>query len=376
MEIENNITSSLELYRYLETQGILKDRIYDILEGLRCNSMPLQITQHLLSLIDWNNIVSDPIRRQFLPFASEYLENHPNLTIDSLEEIRFQVIDGIIHKYPKTILFILSTACPCYCAFCTRSYVVGKSTLTLQKQKIKISLQDRVRKFVDYLSSNKEVIDVVISGGDVITSNLNHLKYLISKLSEIKHIKSVRLATRGLTFSPRKLQIGSAFYSTLLSVKNLLDKQNISFSIQSHFNHVNEINAETERTIKDILDLGISIRNQTVLLRNINANTETMFLLINKLIEIGIQPYYVYQMDMVKYAEHFRTTIQASIEIYNELIGKFPGFLFPRFVVDLPDSGGKKDIWAYEWKDENMGVFAYKSTIIPGQICYYHNPIN
>lgn len=375
MITNESITKSDGLLNFLESKSVPGGFQQEIVAGFSLSSMPLKITNHVLNLIDWNDIINDPIRKQFLIFKSEYKKDHPMLKFDSLGEKHIEVSEGILHRYPKSVLFFINRVCPTYCGFCTRSYTVGTDTDILEKHKLSNSFSNRLNSLIKYLKNNKTVMDLIISGGDVSSANIGVLKSVLERILTVDSISSVRLATRGLTFSPEKFNIGSDLYNLLAESVLSFKRERKELSLQCHFNHRNEINETTEKAISNLIDMGLIMRNQSVLLKNINSDTKTVIELIEKLITLKIQPYYVYQMDMVKNAEHFRTTIEEGISIYNDITGLFPGYLTPKFVVDLPNGGGKKNICAYEWADKEKGIFAYKSAISQkAPLFYYYNP--
>ena len=133
---KDSIENVDQLKNYLNLMRVDSDLKVDIIKGSAQNSMSLQITHHVLNLIDWNNISTDPIRKQFLPLRSEYLPSHPQSRIDSLSEKKQAVSSGLIHRYPNKLLFLSTNYCPTYCAFCTRSYTVSNDTKLIKKSKL------------------------------------------------------------------------------------------------------------------------------------------------------------------------------------------------------------------------------------------------
>lgn len=371
------IDTVTELVDFLRSRQVSARHINEITDGLQKSSMSLKVTPHILGMIDWGQIGTDPLRKQFLPFNSEFKKDHPMLRLDSLSEKRSDIGGGIIHRYPGSVLFMIGKTCPAYCAFCTRSYIVGTDAGGIKKDKITSSFRDRLKVLAAYLERMPLVSDVIISGGDIASVSTAVLDAVLNMLLTTATIKTVRLATRGLTFCPVEFDAGSKLYARLCEHQSDFFKCGKELSIQCHFNHSSEINILTEKVVKGLVEAGFVIRNQTVLLKNINSDSSIIRDLIAKLISLNIQPYYVYQMDMVKNAEHFRTTIEESISIYNSVTGFFPGFLSPKFVVDLPGGGGKKNICAYERQESRDGTYAYTSAICgERRLFYYYDPLN
>ena len=189
-----------ELSDFLKLRRIESELQTEIIEGVKKNSMALRLSPHVLKLIDWNNIITDPIRKQFLPLLSEYLPSHPQLKFDSLSEKTSQTKPGIIHRYPNKILFLLGNTCPTYCAFCTRSYAVGPNTQALKKSNLTKSLVAQPNIVINYLRENIHINDIVISGGDIGSVETGIIEKLLSHLVTIESLKTVRLATRTLLF--------------------------------------------------------------------------------------------------------------------------------------------------------------------------------
>lgn len=357
---------------YLNLMKVDRELKTDIIEGVKKNSMALRLTHHVLDLIDWNNLSKDPIRKQFLPLGSEYLPSHPQSRVDSLSEEKKQVRSGLIHRYPNKILFLLGTFCPTYCAFCTRSYAVGPNTKTLAKSYFTKSQTGKTDTLVNYLRSNVNINDVVLSGGDLASVQPLIIDKLLAELVSIKSLRSVRLATRGLLFEPSLFLPNTPLFEIITRYSEKFKQHNMELSIQCHFNHETEISSESQKAALSLYQSGVMIRNQTVLLDGVNSTIELQKNLIERLISSGIQPYYVYQMDMVANAEHFRTNLETCIRISKNLTGAFAGFTFPRFIVDLPLGGGKRSVYEYEFYDKKYGVYGFKSPLISGEKIYYY----
>ncbi len=347
----------------------------DMIAGIAANAMALQLTKNIVDVIDWKNVATDPVRMQFLPLASELEEDHPNLALDSLSEKKDEVVAGVIHRYPNKVLFLLNKVCPAYCSFCTRSYLVGPSTQRVQKDKIKMPFKRRVKGLLEYLKCHPNINDVLISGGDLVLAKLPLLEDLLTELGQLTTIKSIRLGTRGLFFLPQYFFKDHPFHQLLAQQYLWLKKRGIEFSIQSHFNHANELNSLSQMAANELTSLGIKIRNQTVLLRGVNADLPSLQALIAALVAANIIPYYIYQMDMVPHAEHFRTSLQETITLSKQLEGCFTGFHTPKFVVDLPNGGGKTNIYAFEKYEKETGTYHYKSAVKANGPFKYYDPL-
>jgi lysine 2,3-aminomutase len=368
-----------ELSDYLTLLDINLELKENIISGFSKSSMALRLTHHILELINWKNLVNDPIRKQFLPLYSEYLPSHPYLKIDSLSEEKSEVYPNLIHRYPNKILFLLSNSCPAYCAFCTRSYMVGPNSPVLKKHYKTSSNESSFIRFKflkDYLNSNPNIDDVVISGGDIASVEPLIVNELIEELADIESLHTIRLATRTLLFNPCLFLPDTQLFKIIVKHSQKLRQHNKELSIQCHFNHASEISVKSKEATRALWQAGVMIRNQTVLLDGINSSVELQSDLIKKLLDSGIHPYYVYQMDMVDNTEHFRTTLATGIQISKDLTGVFTGFQLPRFIVDLPCGGGKRSVYEYDHYDDKYGIYEFKSPIISGdKIHYYCDPL-
>jgi lysine 2,3-aminomutase len=160
----NTITKLSQLEASLK--GLIPPSLFQELDaGIRMVGMSIRLNPYVLSLIDWSNVETDPIRRQFLPLRSELEHDHPCLKIDSLEEREHSPVSGIVHRYPDKVLFLATTVCPVYCQYCTRSYGVGLDTALVQKDHM-ASARDWAAA-LDYIRARPEIEDVVLSGGDL-----------------------------------------------------------------------------------------------------------------------------------------------------------------------------------------------------------------
>lgn len=364
------------LRNYLEKQKVSGEIIFDIELGQIKNSMPIKLTNYLMSLIDFNSFIEDPIRKQFLPFMSEFQTSHPMSLIDSLGEENSEVYDGIIHRYPTKLLFMIGVSCPSYCAFCTRSYAVGTKK-GFSKKHITKPLSNRIEFLNLYFEKNPQINDIVISGGDISDVKIDVIEQIFEAIQKITTLRSIRIGTRGFLFCPDLFLPNTPMFNLLLKYSKIFQKQGKELSLQTHFNHPCEISNASEKSINYLMELGIVFRNQTVILKNINTDKTVMIDLVDKLINTKILPYYVFHMDSIPYAEHYRTTLKESIAVESEIMGRFPGFLTPRFSIDLPAGGGKKNLSSYSAYDDEKGRYLFKSPLInPQKDFFYYDPLH
>tara|TARA_R110000796_G_scaffold23638_1_gene67657 strand:- start:981 stop:2327 length:1347 start_codon:yes stop_codon:yes gene_type:complete len=372
---KNSITS---FKKFIKIASDIADPsfIEDAQKGFELAPMAVRVSPYLFSLIDWNNPVEDPIRRQFLPLASQLQPDHPMLTFDSLHEQEDSPVKGLTHRYEDKVLFLALDTCPVYCRFCTRSYAVGAATSQTEKVSIKAS-KDRWQHVFNYLRESPQVEDVVISGGDAFRLKASQILEIGEELLKIDHIRRFRFATKGLAIMPMKITSDLDWTNNLAIITEKARKQRKEVCIHTHFNHPKEITSFSEEAMGVLFERGIKIRNQSVFQRGVNDDAATMIELTKKMSYINVQPYYAYIHDLVKGTEDLRTTVQKGIEVEKAVRGVTAGFNTATFVVDAPEGGGKRDIHSFEHYDKETGISIYTApSVKPGRRFLYYDPIH
>jgi len=242
---------------------------------------------------------------------------------DPLHEDSMCPVENLIHRYPDRVLMLSTGFCSVYCRYCTRSHMVLK-----EKKHYGIKAWERS---IEYIRNNKNIRDVVISGGDPLTMPDSHIEFLLSSLRAIPHVEIIRIGTKVPMVLPQRI--------TLKLTKMLKKYQPLYMSI--HCTHPDEITPETTEACKRLADAGIVLGSQTVLLKDINDNVDTMKNLMHKLLKIRIRPYYIYQCDPIPGSLQFRTPVSKGIEIIRGLRGFTSGYAIPHYVIDAPGGGGK-----------------------------------
>jgi lysine 2,3-aminomutase len=358
--------------------SLVDDEFIESVEtSLKNVPMSIRIPPYIMALIDWSNPHTDPLRRQFLPVASSnFYENHPNVTLDSLNEVADSPVPGLTHRYSDKALFLATKICPLYCRYCTRSYAVGSDTDQVKKYQIKSNSKAWEAAF-EYIRNTPTIEDVVISGGDSYMLKASHLDTIINTLLDIPHIRRMRVATRGPAVMPMKLLTDVEWTEALINGVERGRSLMKDVVLHTHFNHANEITDVTEQAMNVLFKAGVKVRNQSVLLRGVNDTVEDMQLLVKRLSYLNVQPYYVFQHDLVEGVEELRTTLRTAIEIEKGVRGMTAGFNTPGFIVDAPGGGGKRTAASYEYYDEVMGVSAYRSpNIDDDKLYFYFDPIH
>jgi lysine 2,3-aminomutase len=349
----------------------------DAREGFRRAPMAVRVSPYLIASIDWSAAYTDPIRRQFIPVASQALADHPRLTFDSLNEQDDSPVPGIIHRYIDKALFLPLNTCPVYCRFCTRSYAIGPDTQEVDhKTRLAKTPKDWQDAFA-YIASRPELEDIVISGGDTYQLAPKMLVLIGDALLDIPHVRRLRFATKGPAVMPMKILTDPAWTDALTAIVERGRKIGKEVVLHTHFNSPSEISWITQKAMNVLFERGIYVRNQSVLIRGVNDDVETMTTLVKRLEYINVHPYYVYMHDLVKGVEELRTPIQTAIDIEKSVRGVTAGFNTPMFICDAPGGGGKRDVHSFEYYDRENGIAVYTAPgVKPGKFFLYFDPID
>ncbi len=370
--------SVTNLKRLRNTVGdLVPEKFYaDVQAGLQQAPMSLRVSPYLISLIDWSDPYSCPIRTQFIPVGPGLEQDHPQLSLDSLHEQKDSPVAGLTHRYGDKALFLPLDTCPVYCRFCTRSYSIGLNTDQVKKVALNVNIE-RWRQAFAYIASRPELEDIVISGGDCYNLQPKQLEAIGMTLLGMSNIRRIRFATKGLAVMPQKIISDTAWVNALSRVVDYGRRNQKEVVVHTHFNHPAEITWISHRAMSRLFRRGITVRNQSVLQRGVNDNAETMTTLVRRLSYINVQPYYVYLCDMVKGIEGLRTSVAAAQSLEKHVRGSTAGFNTPTFVCDAPGGGGKREIHSHEFYDAETGVAVYTApSVKPGQFFLYFDPLH
>ncbi|MBR6879286.1 MAG: lysine 2,3-aminomutase [Bacteroidales bacterium] len=318
-QVKNRIETLEDLKKYVKLTAEEEEGVRKTLSTLR-----MAITPYYLSLIDPND-PHDPVRRQCIPTALETHQAAADL-LDPLHEDEDSPTPGLTHRYPDRVLFLITDMCSMYCRHCTRRRFAGQTDNECGP--------DRIEKALEYIEKTPTVRDVLLSGGDALMVSDKKLEYIISRLRQIPHVEIVRLGTRTPVVCPQRITP---------ELCDMLKKYHPIW-INTHFNHPNEVTAESKRACEMLANAGIPLGNQSVLLRGVNDCVHVMKNLVHELVKMRVRPYYIYQCDLSMGLEHFRTPVSKGIEIIEGLRGHTSGFCIPTFVVDAPGGGGKTPV--------------------------------
>ncbi|MFA6175620.1 MAG: KamA family radical SAM protein [Phycisphaerae bacterium] len=303
--------------------------LYELFPNLKNNDFlptvikkyPMAITPYYASLIRKLDM-SDPVFAMSIPQISE-LQDPACLSEDPLEENEDMPVPGLIHRYPDRALLIATTTCSMYCRHCTRKRVAGTRESTISPL--------RLKQVYEYLITHPEIHDVIVSGGDPLTMNTDAIERILETLRSIPSVQIIRIGTRTPVVLPQRITD---------ELVNMLKKYHPLW-INTHFNHPNELTKQAVEACTKLADAGIPLGNQSVLLRGVNDTPQVFEQLCRGLVRMRVRPYYLYQCDLVKGIEHFRTPLSRGIEIMEYLRGRLSGIAIPTFVVDAPHGGGK-----------------------------------
>jgi len=228
----------------------------------------------------------------------------------------------------------------------------------------------------EHIEKTPEIQDVVVSGGDSYYLQPDHLRLIGERLLSIPHVKRFRFATKGLAVCPmRILDQADGWTEAFIDLSNKGRSMGKQVALHTHFNHPNEVTWATELAARYLFERGVTVRNQTVLLRGVNDDLQTMAMLIRKLADLNIQPYYVYLADMVRGVEDMRTPLSTILDLEKNIRGTIAGFMTPSFVVDLPGGGGKRLANNFETYDEKSGISTWKAPGVAGDETFeYYDP--
>jgi len=372
---QNSIKSPEELLEAVK--DLVEPSFFDdVREGFHRAPMAVRVSPYMIASTDWSNPYADPIRTQFIPVASKLRADHPRLTLDSLHELEDSPVPGLTHRYVDKALFLPLNVCPVYCRFCTRSYAIGGDTDVVEKVTLARSPKQWQDAFA-YIAARPELEDIVISGGDSYQLAPKNITAIGDELLAIPHVRRMRFATKGPAVMPMKILTDKPWIDAVTAVVDKGRKLGKEVVIHTHFNSPNEISWITQLAMASLFERGITVRNQSVLIRGVNDEPGTMQLLVKRLGYMNVHAYYVYMHDLVKGVEDLRTTVQSAIDVEKYVRGSTAGFNTPTFVCDAPGGGGKRDVHSFDYYDRENGIAVYSApSVKPGEHFVYFDPID
>ena len=312
-ELAEGLSDIHELCKYLELP--IPNKL------LSPTKFPLRVPREFAERMEKGNI-NDPLLKQIIPTEDESIIT-PGFTNDPVGDISATTEAGVIHKYQGRVLFITTGGCAINCRYCFRKNF-PYTDFQLSTQKLNQAIQ--------YIKNNKDISEVILSGGDPLLLNDQKFFSLMHLLDKIPHIKRIRIHSRIPIVLPSR--ITSDFCSGLSTIKN-------SIVLVVHSNHANELNDKVNTACQRIKNCNITILNQSVLLKDINDNTQQLCALSEKLFNFGILPYYLHLLDKATGTAHFEVNQITAISLMEQMKKQLPGYLVPKLVREQAGAANK-----------------------------------
>lgn len=324
-ELQKNVNSIDKLKNYIDLTEDEEKVLREVVDN-----HPMNITRYYLSLID-SKLKNDPIRKLAFPNEDELIVagDMGETTKDPYGDDKHNKGNGVLHKYPYSALIVATDYCSMYCRHCFRKRMVG-----LPNDKTVQNFQNAAK----YIKEHEEITNVIISGGDPLLIGTPMLKTMLQSLIDIDHVNYVRIGTRTPVVHPMRF-----FDNELMDYLKEFNKRKTLY-IPTHFNHINEITDVAREAVLKIKEAGITVNNQAVLLKGVNDNAEEIENLMNGLIRIGVNPYYLYQcMPVSRVRHHFQVPLKKGIDIVDKAKERLDGYA-KRFKFIMGHDIGKIEI--------------------------------
>jgi EF-P beta-lysylation protein EpmB len=264
---------------------------------------------------------NDPLLLQVLPSAEELAET-PGFSHDPLDELSAMPVAGVLHKYQGRLLLTATGACAVHCRYCfRRHYPYSEANPGRAPEQT-----------FEYVRQHTEINEVILSGGDPLTLSDTRLGQLVARLETLPHVTCLRIHSRVPVVLPERVDA---------KLLEWLQMTRLQVVLVIHANHPNEIDASVHDAMRTLKKVGITLLNQSVLLRGVNDNASTLAELSEALFDAGVLPYYLHQLDSVQGAAHYEVTDREAVKLINQLRKTLPGYLLPELVRELPDQSSK-----------------------------------
>ncbi len=289
----------------------------------------MAITASVADLIDTAD-PDDPIARQFVPDVRE-LETHPAELRDPIGDNIKSPAPGLVHRYPDRVLLKIASVCPVYCRFCFRREMVGPELGEAMSA-------DDLAQALAYIRAHPEIWEVILTGGDPLVLSPRRIRDVTEAIGAVPHVKVLRCHTRVPVVDPARVT-GDLVTALKASSKTVF--------VGLHTNHARELTPHARAAIAKMIDAGIPVVSQTVLLKGVNNNVDTLETLMRALVEARVKPYYLHHGDLAPGTAHFRTTIAEGQALMAELRRRLSGIALPSYVLDIPGAFGKVPLETY-----------------------------
>ncbi|MSP95113.1 MAG: lysine-2,3-aminomutase-like protein [Alphaproteobacteria bacterium] len=305
----------------LAAAGLIAEMRVDALARV-AERYAVAITPALGDLIDTND-PNDPIARQFVP-AEDELETAPEERADPIGDARHSPVPGIVHRYPDRVLLKLTHVCPVYCRFCFRREMVGPG-------EDQILSPEALDAALTYIGAHPEIWEVILTGGDPFMLSPRRLKEIGARLAAIPHVKILRWHTRMPVADP--MRVSDELVRALRCGKTVY--------VVAHVNHPRELTEAAVAGVARLIDAGIPVLSQSVLLKGVNDDEDTLIALFRALVEARIKPYYLHHGDLAPGTSHFRTSVEHGQALMRAVKARASGLCQPDYVVDIPGGHAK-----------------------------------
>ena len=286
----------------------------------------IAISPAMSALIDRSD-PDDPIARQFVPDGAE-LTISPVERGDPIGDLAHSPVEGIVHRYPDRVLLKAVHVCPVYCRFCFRREMVGPQGLGT------LSPEAMDRAFA-YIAGRPEIWEVILTGGDPLVLSPRRLAEIMGRLAAIDHVKIVRFHTRVPVVEPERID-GDLIAALQASGKTAY--------VALHANHPRELTSQARAACARLVDAGIVMISQSVLLKGVNDDPDTLAALMRAFVETRVKPYYLHHPDLAPGTSHFRLSIEEGRALVSSLRGRISGLCQPTYILDIPGGHGKAAI--------------------------------
>jgi lysine 2,3-aminomutase len=315
------------------------------------------LTDDLAALIDTGD-ADDPIAAQFVPTMAE-TETAAEERADPIGDERWSPVPGIVHRYPDRVLLKPSVVCPVYCRFCFRRETVGHRPALLPPAELE--------RAYDYIRGRPEIWEVIVTGGDPLALAPRRVAAIVASLDAIAHLGVIRFHTRVPIADPRR--VTTAMVAALAAEKAIW--------VVIHANHPRELTPAAKTAVVRLVQAGIPVLSQSVLLRGINDDAAVLEALFRGLVAMRVKPYYLHHADLARGTSHFRTGIAAGQRLVGSLRGRVSGLCQPIYVLDIPGGHGKvaigpcaihPDAVAGGWQVEDRSGVRHRYPPDPGNL--------
>jgi lysine 2,3-aminomutase len=327
-------TQTLRTPKAIAEAGLISADDVAILEKVAAR-YAVAITPASAALIDPSD-PDDPIARQFVPTLAE-LDIAPEERADPIGDAAHSPVEGIVHRYPDRVLLMVTHTCATYCRFCFRRETVGQAGSGMLPPAA-------LEKALAYIAADPNIWEVILTGGDPLVLSPRRLGAIMDALARIEHVKVVRIHTRVPAVAPER--ITGAMVAALKRARKAV-------YVALHANHPREMTPQVRAACARLIDGGVAMVSQTVLLKGVNDDPEVLGALMRAFVETRIKPYYLHQGDLAPGSAHLRTTIDEGQAVVRAMRGRVSGLCQPTFVLDIPGGYGKAPVGpAYIEKSE------------------------